>query len=250
MKLESPAIRGTIDRRILVNFRVAPETLQQILPEPFRVKEVHGWGIAGICMIRLKGMRPRFVPATFGFGSENAAHRIAVEWDQNGETREGVFIPRRDTSARIQTWIGGRIFPGIHHLANFEVEECGKKLRVSMRSHDGSARVLVEAQVVDELPTTSIFKSLTEISEFFERGSLGFSNTSIPGRFEGLELHSFHWNVTPLSVELVSSSFFEDRKRFPAGTVELDSALLMRGIEHEWLGRGTLHGNCECLKTL
>ncbi|HEY9510197.1 MAG TPA: hypothetical protein VIV82_10080, partial [Verrucomicrobiae bacterium] len=207
-------------------------------------------GIAGICMIRLKGMRPRFAPASFGFGSENAAHRIAVEWDQNGVRREGVFIPRRDTSARIQTWIGGRLFPGVHHLADFEVDERGDDFRVEMRSRDGSASVLVEAQRVNSLPATSIFGSLAEISEFFERGSLGYSNTRVHGRFEGLELHSFGWEVTPLSVERVSSSFFEDEKHFPAGTVEFDSALLMRGIEHEWLGRETLFGSCECLETL
>jgi hypothetical protein len=37
-----------------------------------------------------------------------------------------------------------------------------------------------------------------------------------------------------LAVENACSSFFEDASRFPAGTVEFDCALLMRGIEHEW----------------
>jgi hypothetical protein len=30
---------------------------------------------------------------------------------------------------------------------------------------------------------------------------------------------------------------------FPAGSVELDCALLMRGIDHEWHGREPLYGN-------
>ncbi|HEU5122803.1 MAG TPA: DUF2071 domain-containing protein [Verrucomicrobiae bacterium] len=250
MKLGIPAIHGTIDRRILVNFRVAPETLQCILPEPFRVKKVRGWGIGGICLIRLKAMRPRFVPAGFGFDSENAAHRIAVEWDQNGVRREGVFIPRRDTSARFQTWIGGRIFPGVHHLADFEVDERGDDFRVEMRSRDGSAQVFVEARRANNLPATSIFQSLSEASEFFQRGSLGFSSTPVRDRFEGLELHSHRWEVTPLSVERVKSSFFDDETHFPEGTVEFDSALLMRGIDHEWIGRGTMNGNCDCGTTV
>ena len=55
--------------------------------------------------------------------------------------------------------------------------------------------------------------------------------------FDGLELKSFTWEVQPLAVQRVESSFFEDRTKFPSGSVEFDCALLMKGIEHEWRGR-------------
>jgi hypothetical protein len=48
-----PVIRGVIDRRILVNYRVAPEVLAKTLPPPFRPKLYNGHGVAGICLIRL-----------------------------------------------------------------------------------------------------------------------------------------------------------------------------------------------------
>ncbi|WP_197355421.1 hypothetical protein [Aureliella helgolandensis] len=54
-----PTIRGTIDRRILANFRVDPRILATILPAPFRPQTVAGYGIAGICLIRLKHIRPK-----------------------------------------------------------------------------------------------------------------------------------------------------------------------------------------------
>lgn len=73
-----PIIQGTIDRRILVNYRVDPDTLAQILPPPFRPQLVHGFGMVGICLIRLKNIAPRFFPAALGISSENAAHRFAV----------------------------------------------------------------------------------------------------------------------------------------------------------------------------
>lgn len=76
-----PVMSGLIDRRILVNFRVEPRVLEGLLPKPFRPKVVHGHGMAGVCLIRLKQLRPRFVPGRFGITSENAAHRIAVEWE-------------------------------------------------------------------------------------------------------------------------------------------------------------------------
>src|SRR4051794_32776328 len=110
MKL--PVMQGLIDRRVLVNFRVDPAVLARELPEPFRPKIAHGYGIAGICLIRLKNIRPNFAPAFVGVLSENAAHRIAVQWDQDGVTREGVYIPRRDTSSVLNAAMGGKIFPG------------------------------------------------------------------------------------------------------------------------------------------
>jgi hypothetical protein len=73
-----PTLEGTIDRRLLVNYRVDPDSLQKLLPGPFRPKLIYGMGIAGICLIRLKQIRPRALPAFLGFSSENAAHRIAV----------------------------------------------------------------------------------------------------------------------------------------------------------------------------
>ena len=116
-----PVIRGIIDRRILVNYRVDPKALGRVLPAPFRPKLAGGMGVAGVCLIRLRQVRPRFAPAWLGVSSENAAHRIAVEWDHDGETRQGVYIPRRDTSSRFNSLVGGRLFPGVHYHATFNV---------------------------------------------------------------------------------------------------------------------------------
>lgn len=235
-----PIIRGTIDRRILVNFRVDPEVLAGILPPPFRPKVVNGVGMAGVCLIRLKHIRPRWLPSFVGISSENAAHRIAVEWEQDRQRREGVFIPRRDTSSRLNALAGGRLFPGMHHQAHFQVQEQDDHYRIVLDSDDRHTHLLVDGRVSSEWPGRSIFVSLEEASGFFQRGSLGYSVTNTPGRFDGLELRSFHWQVTPLAVEQVKSSFFENQSLFPPGSVEFDCALLMRGIEHEWHGRDVL----------
>lgn len=91
---------GTIDRRLLINYRVDPDVLARLLPEPFEPQMVRGAGLAGICLIRLSDLRPTGAPAALGVTTENAAHRIAVEWDDGEGRRHGVYIPRRDTSSR------------------------------------------------------------------------------------------------------------------------------------------------------
>ena len=99
--MQFPAMRGIIDRRILANFRVDPDVLAKVLPCPFRPKLVNGKGIAGICLIRLKQIRPRFVPAFMGISSENAAHRIAVEWARVWGHSTLVSRTRRLEGARV-----------------------------------------------------------------------------------------------------------------------------------------------------
>jgi hypothetical protein len=229
-----PAVRGVIDRRILVNFRAKPDALRGVLPPPFRPKLVRGAGIAGVCLIRLTEIRPPLVPRWLGLRSENAAHRIAVEWDSNDGAREGVYIPRRDTSSRLNVAVGGRLFPGEHHPAVFTVSESPDHLAVALRSSDGRTRVAVEARVAASLPAGSVFRSVEEASAFFEAGSLGYSATARAGVYDGLELRSLAWSVEPLEVTRVESSFFSDPSLFPAGAVDFDCALLMRRIPHEW----------------
>lgn len=235
-----PVIKGVIDRRILVNYRIDPNVLRSFLPQPFRPKLCGGFGVAGICLIRLREIRPAFIPLQIGIGSENAAHRVAVEWDAEEGVGEGVYIPRRDTSSRLNTWLGGRVFPGIHHHAKFQTMENERECRVEMIADDCSARVAVAGVISNEFPTHSIFSSLHEASAFFERGSLGYSRTSVLNVFDGLELRILRWNVQPLSISTVRSSFFEDRDVFPEGSVQFDCALLMRDVEHEWHGRESL----------
>jgi hypothetical protein len=241
--MKIPAIRGVIDRRILVNFQVDPEVLAKFLPAPFSPKLAGGSGIAGVCLIRLKEIRPRLVPSRCGISSENAAHRIAVEWSSSGQLHEGVYIPRRDTTSRLNTLLGGRLFPGFHHPAHFDVDEADGSYSVALCSKDGQVRLEVVGRVASELPHESVFSSLEEASVFFERGSVGYSATPNAGRFDGLELRSLSWRVEPLAVERVYSSFFSNKEIFPEGSVRFDCALLMRGIEHEWHAREPL---CQC----
>ncbi len=229
-----PVIQGTIRRRILANFRVDPETMQREIPPRFRPKLQNGFAVAGICLIRLEHIRPRSLPEIIGLNSENAAHRVAVTWDEGGSTREGVFISRRDTGSQIAHLAGGRIFPGEHHHASFAVTESESEISLAMKSDDAKVNLEIAGTIVRELPATSIFSSLANASSFFEGGSLGYSVTSDPGRLDGLKLATREWLVEPLEVRRIFSSYFSDETKFPKGTVEFDHALIMRNVEHEW----------------
>jgi uncharacterized protein YqjF (DUF2071 family) len=236
-----PRLRGVIERRMLVNYRVEPEVLARQLPAPFEPKLHNGKALVGICLIRLRGVRPRFVPEGLGISSENAAHRAAVVWtDAAGLRQEGVYVSRRDTNSRLNALVGGRLFPGVHHLARFETNETVDRYDIEATAEDETTRIHVKARLTRDWPADSVFANCEEASQFFAAGSLGYSAKPQSGAFHGLELNCKSWHADALAVEELRSSYFDDRAIFPDGTIQFDNALLMREIQHEWIGRPDL----------
>jgi hypothetical protein len=190
-----PAIKGIIDRRILINFTADPEIVSRVIPAPFRPKVYRGRAIVGICLIRLKKIRPKELPDLVSLSSENGAHRIAVQWDEGNEIREGVFIPRRDTSSRINSFVGGKIFPGRHFHAEFKVKEVEDHYEIAFESSDGTT-IDICADKISNYDSKSIFGNIETASEFFKGGAIGYSPSG--NKFEGLELRTAtgrlnHW---------------------------------------------------------
>jgi hypothetical protein len=236
-----PKVHGVIRRRLLVNFRADPSVVAGLLPAPFRPKQHDGWAVAGICLIRLEEIRPKGFPRLAGLASENAAHRIAVEWDEAGARREGVYIPRRDTGSLINHLAGGRVFAGEHRRARFDVDDTPERVSVEMRSADGAVDLRVVGRPAAALPDGSIFGSLETASGFFEPGSVGFSATAAGDRLDQVVLTTHGWSVAPLDIEHVASSWFADPVRFPTGSTVFDCALIMRNIAHEWREGASLY---------
>jgi len=226
-----PTIHGYIDRRILINFTAEPDVIRKIIPEPFTPKIYKGKAIVGICLIRLRNIKPKGFPDFIGVSSENGAHRIAVEWEEEGEIKGGVYIPRRDTSLRLNTLVGGRVFPGKHYLAKFNVKEGDGNYHIDFTSSDNT-NISIDAKEAGRFDPNSIFESLENVSEFFEKGAVGYSPNK--NRYEGLMLQTYTWQVHPLEVKKLHSSFFENEAVFPKGSVKFDNALLMKQVEHEW----------------
>ena len=229
--MKIPTIHGYIDRRILINFTADPEFVQKIIPFPFRPKIYKDKAIVGICLIRMKNIKPKGLPNFIGVSSENGAHRIAVEWDENGETKSGVYIPRRDTSSKLNAFVGGRIFPGKHYFAKFNIEEQNGNYHIDFKSTD-ETEISIDAHEIESFNTESIFETLANASSFFESGNLGYSPNK--NKLEGLRLKTYTWEVSPLNVLSVKSSFFDNKDIFPTGSIKFDNALLMTNIEHEW----------------
>ncbi|MER8237532.1 DUF2071 domain-containing protein [Streptomyces sp. NPDC094049] len=232
--MRQPRLSSVIERRLLVNYRVAPDAAARLLPQPLRPQLVHGHAVAGICLLRLGSVRPVWAPKVFGLRSENAAHRIAVEWDGPDGIETGVYIPRRDTASRLNVWAGGRVFPGEHGRAGFEVRETPGQVRVAFATWDGDTRADVTVEPSDKLRGSELFADLAEASRFFQNGAKGYSATRSGHHLDGMELYTDAWHVGAGRVHSATSSFFDDPDRFPPGSATLDCALVMRNVPADW----------------
>ena len=231
---------GVVERRLLINYRTDPDVTARLLPAPLRPALVNGWGVGGVCLIRLGRLRPLGVPGVLGLRSENAAHRIAVEWDTADGVATGVYIPRRDSGSLVNVVAGGRLFPGYHHRARFDVRETPDDLRVAFASVDGSAAVQVHAAPRGDWRPTVLFADLDEASTFVRQGAAGYSATGDGRCLDGLELRADALRIEPVEVHDVRSTFFGDRARFPEGTATFDGALLMRDVPVTWKPLSTM----------
>ena len=171
-----------------------------------------------------------------GIASENAAHRFAVEWlDASGSLQEGVYIVRRDTDSKLNAVAGGRLFPGTHNRARFQVRDDGLRLALKVENGDGDGPLVdIEGEEAPTLAPGSIFPSLQESSRFFETGSIGYSPSLRNRSLDGLKLVVKNWQVAPLAVAKLHSAYFDNPTLFPPDAIRFDHALVMRNIAHEW----------------
>ncbi|MGH1505068.1 MAG: DUF2071 domain-containing protein [Acidimicrobiales bacterium] len=229
--LTIPALRGSIERRFLINYRADPDVVRPHLPTGFEAHLVDGACVVGICLIELR-VRPTGLPASMGLRSFNGAHRYAVV-DPGG--RPSVYIPRRDTNSTLGALVGGRLFPGSQSRARIDAAEVnGGRTRVTLDSADGRVHVAVSGRPVGRLPAGSVFGGVVEASSFFEDADTGYSDTGRVDCLDAVTLRTTDWSVTPFEVDEATSSFFDDPDRFPPGSIALDHGLFMHDIDHAW----------------
>jgi hypothetical protein len=231
--MRQPRVSSVIERRLLVNYRVAPTAVASLLPAAMRPQQIDGWAVAGICLIRLGRVHPAWLPGALGLRSENAAYRIAVEWDGPDGPEKGVYVARRDTGSTASVLASGRLAV-VHHPASFDVRETPHDLYIAYVSRDGATQVSIDASVAERFRGSTLFADLDEASDFFERGSVGYSAGRDTSCLDGVELAVGVWRVVPVEVRNVRSTFFDDPDRFPPGSAVLDNALLMRNVPAIW----------------
>lgn len=217
-------VRAHLRRRLLLSYRLDPEVARGLLPERFRPQIVNGHALAGVCVLGIEDIRPKWFRSRWGLRSENAAHRMAVEWDENGEVRRGVYIFERHSSAWSPVLFGGRLFPGVHRKARFTIDESGDRYALTMDTKGESLAADVE---VGGEWRSGVFATVEDASEFYRAGRIGWSRRHDGVTFEPVAVTSEEWSVEGARMLSLRSSFFD---ALPHGAAEFDSVVVMRDL--------------------
>lgn len=226
------ALEGVIARRVLINFRADPQVVRALVPAPLEVVTHEGAAVVGVCLIRLAQLRPKGLAGFVGIASDSMAHRVAVRRPTPEGPRDEVFVWQRHSDNALLTLLGGRPLPGVHHRARFHSVEDGSILRVEAFTADSRSDVSVSARRVREWIPSPLFPTLEAARAFFARGDRGVLHSA--GRLDAVPLGALEWSPSPLAVSRVRVAFFEDRQRFPSGSIAFDGAVLMDAVPHGW----------------
>lgn len=217
-------VRAQLRRRLLISYRLDPEVASSLLPEGFRPQLIGGSALAGVCVLGLESIRPKWMPGRWGLRSENAAHRIAVEWEAPDGVERGVFIVGRHSSAWHPVLFGGRLFPGVHRKARFRVQESGDRYAVTMQAGEHSLDADVE---VSGDWSSGAFDSVEAASAFYRAGRIGWSLGRDGHSVEPVALATDTWRVEAAHLHHLRSSFFD---ALPEGSAVFDSVVVMRDL--------------------
>jgi len=217
-------VRAQLRRRLLISYRVDPAVAAALLPDGFRPQLVDGSAVAGVCVLGLEDIRPRWVRRRIGLRSENAAHRIAVEWDGPDGVESGVFIFERHSSAWHPVLFGGRLFPGVHRRARFRLAESQDRFALTMAA--GVHSLDADVEVGGEWSST-LFPSIEVASAFYRSGRVGWSLARDGQSVEPVALAADRWRVEAARLHRLRSSFFD---ALPEGAAVFDSVVVMRDL--------------------
>ncbi|WP_341976121.1 DUF2071 domain-containing protein [Microbacterium sp. LTA6] len=217
-------VRAHLRRRLLLSYRLDPEVARSLLPARFRPQLIKGYALAGVCVLGIEDVRPTWLRGRWGLRSENAAHRMAVEWDDAGETHRGVYIFERHSSAWSPVLFGGRLFPGVHRKARFTIDESGDRYALTMDAKGESLAADVE---VGGEWRSDFFDTVDDASEFYRAGRIGWSRRQDGVTLEPVVLASEEWSVEGARMRSLRSSFFD---ALPPGAAVFDSVVVMRNL--------------------
>ena len=102
--------KGELHQVKLINFSVAMEEVVDLVPKSIKIRDFGGKAIISMVNVRLKKMRPSFIPRNIGFNYQHVAFRLLVDDSVHNQGKEkGIFFLKSFTTDVKLVWCGNLI---------------------------------------------------------------------------------------------------------------------------------------------
>jgi hypothetical protein len=223
-------VSGYVPARFLVTYRCEAARLAGLVPSPFTLDTLGGFGFVSVCALEVREMGIVGLPKALRFDNREFLYRLAVRFRD-----EPTFLTlRSDVSAPALAWLGRRFSHYRPHLGTFSLAEREGRMRLACVSPDGAGDATFDA--AHETPpaaSNSVFASAQHAADFLL--GMAFSTDATPaGRVRIQPIEHDPWRARFVRVHEARFAFLDRLAGELGYRFELDSTLATHGIRQLW----------------
>lgn len=207
--------------------------LESFVPPGLALDSNQGLGFLALALVEARALRPAFLPRWAGVDFVLAGYRIFVR--QRGCSRRGLRILESGANSWRMVVLGNLLTRYNYRKIEASFCQAGHRLGVEVRSADGRADLLVDADLRDPeaLPPGSPFQDARQARRFAGPMPNTFSHEPESGNLLRIRGRRSQWRPRLVRVRVNQASFLE-RSPFNQSRPVLASAFHVRGIDYRW----------------
>lgn len=206
---------GELHEVRLINFSVEKEEILPLLPEGLQARDFKGRALISMVNVKLRNMRPSFMPAALHFDYQHIGFRLLVDDSKyNDGTAKGIYFLRSFTDKQLMVQ-GGSWFTN-YNLEKACLEEHGNAFQLTQNDK------FLKYKLLDEQPV--------QVNEELKQmvGALDRAYSFIGDELMRVKIMRERWPIEWISCEDFETNFFK--------TARLEGAFQVREVIHyEWL---------------
>jgi uncharacterized protein YqjF (DUF2071 family) len=218
----------------LVNFAVAPEVLQALLPTPLTPALHNGSAFLAVVIADMDRMRPAFLSRVLGVSYRQVAYRAIVEC----EGERGVYFLRSDADNDLMCRLGNLMSDFRFHFADIAHEQSETAFRYDLTSYSedpADIHALFDlTQTSHTLPPTSRFASLPEAQKFLVELYTAFVVNGPHVKIRTLRVERGALDITVVPDRTQVYEFMQCSPAFPEGSASIDSIFYIGTLPYYW----------------
>ena len=167
---------GTVVRRFLISYPVAPEVLSEHVPPGAELATHEGLAWVSACFVQVDDMRPNILPKFAGMGFQYLIHRTRARLPfPDGKLREAVLVLQPNINRPLFRLLGSLLtgFEFRTRAIEFTEEDDHWRIRMTLKGELLYDATIRQSGCSESIPTGSRFPTIQEAEAFLFGVSFG-----------------------------------------------------------------------------